>query len=233
MTEYVDRLKIDEAINLVKEYGSDDLSMFLEVVKINFEDLNNKNVSAISYRKKRLIGLDNSLKSSSIYFMSTVIIHELTHIKFHLDQNRFCDDYIYSSLLAHPFIQNKKGAIPLIKEEKLMKKLTGRANRKQEIEHTSSIQEEVDAKINEIKFWKTVKTRFNLEDPNLDFWLYQYENHGFNGIKMQIKMSEEYSDLPEYSSINEHKALINSVKEIFYNLKKGKTIQNFFIKKKD
>jgi len=233
LTEYSDRLKINDAIKIVRQYGPDNLTMFLEVVKIHFEDLSDRNIHGITYRSKRQIGLDNSLKSESTYLIATVLVHELTHIKMHLDQNKFSDDYIYSTMLAHPAIQSKKDAIKTLKEERFMKKLMGALFKEHENEYTCSIQEEIDAKINELKFWKDIKAKFNLQNADLDSWLFEYEYHGFNGIKNQIKLTKEYADLPEYSSINEHKAIINYFREFFYNLKNYKRMPNFFIKKKD
>ncbi|MDD3012686.1 MAG: hypothetical protein PHC34_03180 [Candidatus Gastranaerophilales bacterium] len=233
MTEYSDRLKIDDAIKIVRQYGSDDLTMFLVVVKIHFEDLSNRNIQAITYRRRRQIGLDNSLKSADIYLIATVIIHELTHIKMHLEHNKFSDDYIYATMLAHPVIQNKKDAIKTLKDERFMKKFMGTLFKEQENEYTCSIQEEIDARINELKFWTDIKTKFNLQNADLDSWQFIYEHHGFNGIKNQIKLTKEYANLPEYSSINEHKAVINYFREFLYNLKNYKKMPNFFIKKKD
>lgn len=232
MTDRSDILKIEEAIKIVKEYGPENLTMFLVVVKINFEDLSDKNTQGITHRRKRRIGLDNSLKSADVYVIATVIIHELTHIALHLEHNSFTDDYIYASMLAHPYIQYKKDAITTLKEERIMKKLMGALFKAREKEYGSSIQEEVDAKINELKFWKNIKAKFNLTNIDLDSWLFIYEYQGFSGVKNQVKLTEEYRDLPEYSNINEHTAVFNYFREFFYNLKNSKRAHNFFINKK-
>ena len=227
-------LKLEEALNLVRNYAPDNLEIFLNIVTIKFEDLTKESAWGLAFGKKRAIAIEQDLLLRPAYYIACVIVHELTHIKFYMDLNQNVSDFIVIDILNTKFRPYNEDIANLIKEIKILKKSTANLeNSDKEEPHKNSIQEEFDARTNEIKFWKKLKKELNLNDWNVDNWL--LINSDYQTRKDYLRNHKLYSNLPEYSEINLHKAFVNFEfihyikKQLIYYFNKLLKSSNFFI----